>query len=132
MGFWRDISIDMMSDEEDVCSLYGLSSCPPSFRSRELTDLCTMLQAKLEPYLKYTTMHHRRLHIGPHLDRMSPNTYDTMTPKRHFKAHLMLQILYMCDGCLTEHRCGVYKDSVAAEARFLSFYVDFAFDNDHQ
>ncbi|KAG7481539.1 hypothetical protein MATL_G00067630 [Megalops atlanticus] len=94
MDFWKGITIDMMSDEEDgtVEGVSGWIVRPPSFRSQELTNLCATLQARLEANRKYTATHHRRLYTGPHSDRMPPNTYDSEAAKRHFKAHLMPQV----------------------------------------
>ncbi|CAB1426152.1 unnamed protein product [Pleuronectes platessa] len=48
--FWRGITIDMMSDEEDGAheGVSGWIVRPPSFRSQELSDLCATLQTRLE------------------------------------------------------------------------------------
>ena len=91
VDFWRGITTDMMSDEED--GTFGEASGwivrPPSFQSQEHTDLCARLQARLEACPKYTATHHRRLYVGPNSDRMPPNTYDAEAAKRHFKVQLM-------------------------------------------
>ncbi|XP_031588989.2 uncharacterized protein C14orf93 isoform X1 [Oreochromis aureus] len=91
LDFWRGVTIDMMSDEEDgaVEGVAGWIVRPPSFRSKELTDLCATLQARLEANPKYTATHHRRLHIGPDSDRNPPNAYDPDAAKKHFKEHLI-------------------------------------------
>lgn len=91
MDFWRGVTIDMMSDEEDG-TFEGVSGWivrPPSFRSQELTDLCAKLQTRLEANPKYTATHHRRLHTGEHSDRLPPNTYDSKAAKQHFMAHMV-------------------------------------------
>ncbi|XP_049899262.1 uncharacterized protein LOC126389619 isoform X1 [Epinephelus moara] len=95
MDFWRGITMDMMSDEEDGYSegVPGWIVRPPSFRSQELTDLCAKLQKRLEACPEYTASHPRRLRIGPPSERMPLNSYDSEAAKRHFKAHLMPQAL---------------------------------------
>ncbi|XP_054860916.1 uncharacterized protein C14orf93-like [Amphiprion ocellaris] len=92
---WRNITTDMMSDEEDgsVDGVSGWIVRPPSFRSQELTDLCAALQARLEADMKYTALHHRRLRSGQPSDRMMPNKYDPAAAKRHFKPELMPKLL---------------------------------------
>lgn len=94
LDFWRGVTIDMMSDEEDgaVEGVAGWIVRPPSFRSKELTDLCVTLQARLEANPKYTSTHHRRLHIGPDSDRNPPNAYNPDAAKKHFKEHLIPQV----------------------------------------
>ncbi|XP_042341646.1 uncharacterized protein LOC121942495 [Plectropomus leopardus] len=95
MDFWSGITMDMMSDEEDGCfgGVSGFIVRPPSFRSQELSDLCATLQKRLEASPKYTATHPKRLRIGPPSDRMPLNSYDKDAAKRHFKAHLMPQVL---------------------------------------
>lgn len=109
VDFWRGITIDMMSDEEDgtVEGVAGWIVRPPSFRSKELTDLCATLQARLEANPKYTATHHRRLHIGPDSDRNPPNTYEPDAAKRHFKAHLIPQKAINHQNL--EENCSSYK-----------------------
>ncbi|MED6244288.1 hypothetical protein ATANTOWER_002849 [Ataeniobius toweri] len=66
LAFWKGVTIDLMSDEEDG-SFEGVSGWivwPPRFRSQELSDLCLKLQKRLEADPKYSVTHHRRLHIG--------------------------------------------------------------------
>ncbi|XP_054865252.1 uncharacterized protein C14orf93 homolog [Amphiprion ocellaris] len=45
--FWKGITADMMSDEEDgsVDGVRGWIVRPPSFHSQELANLCAALQA---------------------------------------------------------------------------------------
>ncbi|KAM8743090.1 uncharacterized protein AB9X84_017532 [Acanthopagrus schlegelii] len=71
---WKSATIDLMSDEEDgvVDGVSGWIVRPPSFRSRELTELCATLQSRLEAIPKYRATHHRRLQNGPNSDRMPP------------------------------------------------------------
>ncbi|XP_078020684.1 uncharacterized protein LOC144459837 [Epinephelus lanceolatus] len=65
VDFWRGITIDMMSDEEDhsVDGEVGWIVRLPSFRSHKLSDLCGRLQERLEMNPKYVATHHKRLHI---------------------------------------------------------------------
>lgn len=52
-----------------------LKGCPGgSLRSQKVDDLCAALQSRLEANPKYTAPHRRRLHVGPHSDRMPLNT----------------------------------------------------------
>ncbi|KAF3692289.1 putative protein C14orf93 Precursor [Channa argus] len=101
VDFWRGITIDMMSDEEDgTCEgISGWIVRPPSFLSQELADLCAKLQARLEANPKYAATHHRRLQIGPHSDRLPPNTYDSDAGKKHFNVNLMPQIQLEANFC---------------------------------
>ncbi|MEQ2265939.1 hypothetical protein XENORESO_015081 [Xenotaenia resolanae] len=82
LAFWKGVTIDLMSDEEDGSFEWvsGWIVRPPRFRSQELSDLCLKLQKRLEADPKYSVTHHRRLHIeefpartpplhGPELDR---------------------------------------------------------------
>ncbi|XP_058240310.1 uncharacterized protein C14orf93-like [Hemibagrus wyckioides] len=50
VDFWRGITADMMSDEEDgaVDGVSGWIVRPPSFRSQEFSNLCAKLQMRLE------------------------------------------------------------------------------------
>ena len=57
-------AIDLMSDEEDG-GVSGWIVRPPSFHSRDLTELCATLQSRVEGILKCRTAHHRRLQNGP-------------------------------------------------------------------
>ncbi|XP_029939779.1 uncharacterized protein LOC115382215 [Salarias fasciatus] len=84
---WEGVTMDMMSDEEDgsIDGVCGWIVRPPSFRSRELSDLCASLQARLEADVKYTASHRRRLQSGQPSDRMKPSRYDSEAAKRHFK-----------------------------------------------
>ncbi|KAL7406757.1 hypothetical protein ABVT39_025791 [Epinephelus coioides] len=85
VDFWRGITIDMMSDEEDhsVDGEVGWIVRPPSFRSHKLSDLCGRLQERLEMNPKYVATHHKRLHIGSPSDRLAPTQYDPDAAKRH-------------------------------------------------
>lgn len=85
VDFWRGITIDMMSDEEDhsVDREVGWIVRPPSFRSHKLSDLCGRLQERLEMNPKYVATHHKRLHIGSPSDRLAPTQYDPDAAKRH-------------------------------------------------
>ncbi|MED6250349.1 hypothetical protein ATANTOWER_030425 [Ataeniobius toweri] len=66
LAFWKGVTIDLMSDEEDG-SFEGASGWivrPPSFRSQELNDLCLKLQRRLEAYPKYRNfVQERHLHM---------------------------------------------------------------------
>ncbi|XP_078025430.1 uncharacterized protein C14orf93-like isoform X2 [Epinephelus lanceolatus] len=85
VDFWRGITIDMMSDEEDhsVDREVGWIVRPPSFRSHKLSDLCGRLQERLEMNPKYVATHNKRLHIGSPSDRLAPTQYDPDAAKRH-------------------------------------------------
>ncbi|KAL7396910.1 hypothetical protein ABVT39_013480 [Epinephelus coioides] len=85
VDFWRGITIDMMSDEEEhsVDGEVGWIVRPPSFRSHKLSDLCGRLQERLEMNPKYVATHHKRLHIGSPSDRLAPTQYDSDAAKRH-------------------------------------------------
>ncbi|XP_058251557.1 uncharacterized protein C14orf93 homolog [Hemibagrus wyckioides] len=63
MDFWRGITADMMSDEEDgaVDGVSGWIVRPPSICSQELSNLCVKLQTRLEASPKYAALHHRHL-----------------------------------------------------------------------
>ena len=80
VDFWRGITIDMMSDEEDhsVEGEVGWIVRPPSFRSHELSNLCGRLQERLEMNPRYMARHHNRLAIGSPSDRLAPTQYDPM------------------------------------------------------
>ncbi|XP_013869563.1 uncharacterized protein C14orf93 [Austrofundulus limnaeus] len=73
-AFWEGVTIDLMSDEEDGIfeGESGWIVRPPSFRSQELSDLCSTLQMRLEANPKYSAMHHKRLYVGPCSDRKPP------------------------------------------------------------
>ncbi|MED6257996.1 hypothetical protein ATANTOWER_001457 [Ataeniobius toweri] len=74
LSFWKGVTIDLMSDEEDG-SFKGVSGWivqPPRFRSQELSDLCVKLQKRLEADPNYSLTHHRRLHIGEFSSRTPP------------------------------------------------------------
>ncbi|KAL7394809.1 hypothetical protein ABVT39_004637 [Epinephelus coioides] len=85
VDFWRGITIDMMSDEEEhsVDGEVGWIVRPPSFRSHKLSDLCGRLQKRLEMNPKYVATHHKRLPIGSPSDRLAPTQYDSDAAKRH-------------------------------------------------
>ncbi|XP_063060732.1 uncharacterized protein LOC134453911 [Engraulis encrasicolus] len=57
---FKSATVDLMSDEEDgvVNGVAGWIVRPPPSRSQELSELCAVLQARLEANPKY---HHRRL-----------------------------------------------------------------------
>ncbi|XP_058269872.1 uncharacterized protein C14orf93 homolog [Hemibagrus wyckioides] len=62
-GFWRGITADMMSDEEDG-AVDGVSWWivrPPSFRSQEFSNLSAKMQTRLEASPKCAALHHRHL-----------------------------------------------------------------------
>ncbi|XP_058247875.1 uncharacterized protein C14orf93 homolog [Hemibagrus wyckioides] len=61
VDFWRGITADMMSDEEDDDGVSGCIVRPPSFRSQMLSNLWAKLQMSLEASSKYAALHHRRL-----------------------------------------------------------------------
>ncbi len=86
MDFWRGVTIDMMSDEEDdtVDREAGWIVKPPSFRSQELSNLCSSLQERLEQNPKYVVTHHKRLRTGSPSERLAPTQYDPDAVKRHF------------------------------------------------
>ncbi|KAL7387322.1 hypothetical protein ABVT39_021933 [Epinephelus coioides] len=78
VDFWRGITIDMMSDEEDhsvTGKLDGLEAVRPT--------VCGRLQERLEMNPKYVATHHKRLHIGSPSDRLAPTQYDPDAAKRH-------------------------------------------------
>ncbi|XP_051250870.1 uncharacterized protein C14orf93-like [Dicentrarchus labrax] len=85
MDFRRGITVDMMSDEEDGTAdgEAGWIVRPPSFRSQELSALCSTLQKRLENDPKYQATHHKRLHYGPPSARPAPSFYDPEAAKRH-------------------------------------------------
>ncbi|KAL7399713.1 hypothetical protein ABVT39_000612 [Epinephelus coioides] len=85
VDFWRGITIDMMSDEEDhsIDREVGWIVRPPSFRSHKLSDLRGRLQERLEMNPKYVATHHKRLHIGSPSDRLALTQYDSDPAKRH-------------------------------------------------
>ena len=87
--FWKGITADMMSDEEDgsVDGVRGWIVRPPSFHSQELANLCAALQADV----KYTALHHRCFHNGQPSDRLKPLKYNTAAARKHFKPELMLE-----------------------------------------
>ncbi|XP_016418149.1 uncharacterized protein C14orf93 homolog [Sinocyclocheilus rhinocerous] len=60
VDFWRGITADMMSDEEDgtIDGVSGWIVRTPSFRSQELSILCSTLQARLEASTKHAALHH--------------------------------------------------------------------------
>ena len=86
VDLWKCATIDLMSDEEDgiVDGVSGWIVRPPSFRSRELTELCATLQSRLEAIPKYRATHHRRLQNGPYSDRMPPVTYSSEAANNGF------------------------------------------------
>ncbi|KAJ8412034.1 hypothetical protein AAFF_G00143010 [Aldrovandia affinis] len=94
MDFWRGVTIDLMSDEED-CIQEGVSGWivrPPFFRSEELSNLCARLQDCLDSNPKYTATHRRRLPVvGAHSDRMPPTAYPSEAAERHLNPLLMPQ-----------------------------------------
>ncbi|XP_028328801.1 uncharacterized protein LOC114479346 [Gouania willdenowi] len=87
MDLWRGVTVDMMSDEEDDVAdgEAGWIVRPPSFRSQELTALCSTLQKRLEKDPKYQATHHKRLHYGPPSKRPAPSFYDPEAAKRHMR-----------------------------------------------
>ncbi|XP_060884777.1 uncharacterized protein C14orf93-like [Labrus mixtus] len=87
MDAWSGVTIDMMSDEEDGMAdgEVGWIVRPPSFRSRELSELCAVLQERLERDPKYVATHHKRLRVGSPSDRAAQNTYEPEAAKRHIK-----------------------------------------------
>ncbi|KAG7326747.1 hypothetical protein KOW79_010148 [Hemibagrus wyckioides] len=91
VDFWRGITADMMSDEEDgaVDGVSGWIVRPPSFRSQELSNLCAKLQTRLEASSKYVALHHRRLRTGLPSNRRPPHTYDPEAAKRHLTTNVM-------------------------------------------
>nr|XP_055024163.1 uncharacterized protein C14orf93-like [Misgurnus anguillicaudatus] len=91
VDFWKGITSDMMSDEEDgaVDGVSGWIVRPPSFRSEELSNLCANLQTRLEASSKYAAMHHKRLHTGSLSNRKPPHSYDPEAATRHFAPNVM-------------------------------------------
>ncbi|KAM9842238.1 uncharacterized protein ACBR49_013686 [Aulostomus maculatus] len=65
---WKSATVDLMSDEEDgvVGGVPGWIVRPPPSRSKELSELCSKLQSRLEANPKYKATHRRRLNA----DRM--------------------------------------------------------------
>ncbi|XP_030018525.1 uncharacterized protein C14orf93 homolog [Sphaeramia orbicularis] len=86
MDMWKGVTIDLMSDEEDGTAdgMSGWIVRPPSFRSVELSNLCEVLQQRLEENPKYVATHHKRLCTGPPSDRVAPSHYDPDARKKHF------------------------------------------------
>ncbi|MEQ2251585.1 hypothetical protein ILYODFUR_012523 [Ilyodon furcidens] len=58
LAFWKGVTIDFMSDEEDGSFEEASGSIvrPPSFCSQELSDLCLMLQRRLKADPKGTPL----------------------------------------------------------------------------
>ncbi|KAM4740473.1 uncharacterized protein C14orf93-like [Anableps anableps] len=95
LELWRGVTVDLMSDEEDGASegKFGWIVRRPSFRSKELGDLCAALQSRLDACPKYNATHHQRLRSGPDSDRMPPTSYSAEAAKRHFLPESMPIIL---------------------------------------
>lgn len=91
VDFWKGITLDMMSDEEDgdVDGVSGWIVRPPSFRSEELSNLCAKLQARLEASSKYAAVRHKRLQTGSPSNRTPPHSYDPEAATRHFAPNVM-------------------------------------------
>ncbi|KAM6963531.1 uncharacterized protein C14orf93-like [Tautogolabrus adspersus] len=87
MDAWSGVTIDMMSEEEDGTAdgEVGWIVKPPSFRSKELSELCAVLQERLEGDPKYVATHHKRLRVGSPSDRATPNTYEPEAANIHIK-----------------------------------------------
>ncbi|XP_016350170.1 uncharacterized protein C14orf93 homolog [Sinocyclocheilus anshuiensis] len=87
VDFWRGITADMMSDEEDgtIDGVSGWIVRTPSFRSQELSILCSTLQARLEASTKHAALHHQRLRGGLPSGRLPLQTYDSEMAKKHLK-----------------------------------------------
>ena len=80
MNFWRDIVIDLMSDEEGGTFKGSWVSrwiaWPPCFHNLWSSLTCV-------PHFRPDRrLGHRRLHIGAHSDRMPPNTHDPEMAKK--------------------------------------------------
>lgn len=91
----RGVTTELMSDEEDgaLDGTYGWIVRRPSFRRKELGDLCTALQSRLDSSPKYNATHHQRLRFGPDSDRPPPSNYSGEAAKRHFKPEALPVIL---------------------------------------
>ncbi|KAM4732104.1 uncharacterized protein C14orf93 homolog [Anableps anableps] len=96
LEFWQGVTVDLMSDEEDDTSegIFGWIVRRPSFRSQELSDLCGVLQSRLDACPKYSATHHRRLRCGSESDRMPPTSYSSEAAKRHFMPEFMPKVLF--------------------------------------
>ncbi|XP_007559784.1 uncharacterized protein C14orf93 homolog [Poecilia formosa] len=95
LELWRGVTTELMSDEEDgeLDGTFGWIVRRPSFRSKELSDLCTTLQSRLDSSRKNNATYHQRLRFGPDSDRPPPSNYSAEAAKRHFKPEALPVIL---------------------------------------
>ncbi|XP_078679306.1 uncharacterized protein LOC144914954 [Branchiostoma floridae x Branchiostoma belcheri] len=85
---WTGVTVDLMSDEEDAVS-NGISVWlmkPPAFRSTQLSQLCGVLQTRLDTGGKHSDGRKPRIREEAAVsDRQPPESYDPDLAPLHFR-----------------------------------------------
>ncbi|XP_019648024.1 PREDICTED: uncharacterized protein C14orf93-like [Branchiostoma belcheri] len=85
---WTGVTVDLMSDEEDAVS-NGIAVWlmkPPAFRSTQLSQLCGVLQTRLDTGGKHSDGRKPRIREEAAVsDRQPPESYDPDLAPLHFR-----------------------------------------------